>query len=411
MPFLSKDESADLFSGSHESGLQQSPVHLIGISIGLTALILVAVAISSWLSWRDYVRAVPMNRELELARESLQGSSGIAELAKEAAEQGPLSSLEEYYSFSTEITESIHRISEISDEPAISSLLPDLKQRHEQIVSIGVRAIELALSGEEAEAVTLLQGQEYFTALGAYDRIESRVVDAIDTKIDTDIATLEMRALGNLAVIGTSFPILTVLWISALVRVRRISRRRYALAAELRRMTHHDDLTGLLNRRGFMSLAEQQYRIARRTGRPLMIVFCDLDGLKPVNDRFGHEAGDEALKDTALILQRTFRDSDVVARLGGDEFVVLVLDADRRNEQVTLDRLDAALEEHNGKRQRPYGLSLSVGTATLDPQSGISLDELLTQADNAMYASKRHTRRSQPEPDKDTSDPDMVAHN
>ena len=95
------------------------------------------------------------------------------------------------------------------------------------------------------------------------------------------------------------------------------------MVARLRELALVDELTGLHNRRGFLLLAEKQLQIARRTGRPDLLLFVDLDGMKRINDEFGHEAGDAALRRTAAVLHAAFRTSDIIARLGGDEFVVL----------------------------------------------------------------------------------------
>src|SRR5207247_1593642 len=85
-----------------------------------------------------------------------------------------------------------------------------------------------------------------------------------------------------------------------------------------------DDLTGLYNRRGFLTLATRDLRLAHRSNETLLVAFADLDDLKGVNDAAGHAVGDRALRDTAALLRQTFRDSDLVARIGGDEYAVLV---------------------------------------------------------------------------------------
>ena len=96
------------------------------------------------------------------------------------------------------------------------------------------------------------------------------------------------------------------------------------LQGELQQLASEDPLTNLANRRGFMPLLEHQLAIAHRQGEPLSVLFIDLDGLKVVNDRFGHAFGDQMLQETAAILRDTFRTSDVPARMGGDEFCVLL---------------------------------------------------------------------------------------
>ena len=94
----------------------------------------------------------------------------------------------------------------------------------------------------------------------------------------------------------------------------------------LRNSSLKDDLTGLFNRRGLLKQAAPYFDFARRQQEKLLLLFIDLDGMKRINDEFGHNEGDNALIRTATILNRSFRSSDVIARLGGDEFTVLVTD-------------------------------------------------------------------------------------
>jgi diguanylate cyclase (GGDEF)-like protein/PAS domain S-box-containing protein len=160
----------------------------------------------------------------------------------------------------------------------------------------------------------------------------------------------------------------------------------------LRTMTLIDELTGLYNRRGFLAFAEQQVRTAERTGSSLWLLFADLDGLKKINDTHGHSEGDQALVDTAMILQRTFRESDVIGRIGGDEFSVLAVETAPAGVATMVDRLNEQIERHNQMANRPYKLSVSVGSARYDPLHPRTLEELLAEGDALMYERKRARR-------------------
>ena len=154
-----------------------------------------------------------------------------------------------------------------------------------------------------------------------------------------------------------------------------------------------DDLTKLNNRRGFMTLADQLVRSARRYRLEVSLVFFDLDDLKFVNDTWGHEAGNQTLTDTAQILRDTARDSDLVARVGGDEFVVMLAGSGEAERFVS--RLEARLSDHNRGARQSNQLSVSAGIAHLDPKGPMSLEGLIVRADGAMYAHKR--RRKSPD--------------
>ncbi len=160
----------------------------------------------------------------------------------------------------------------------------------------------------------------------------------------------------------------------------------------LRRLSLLDELTGVYNRRGLLSLAEQHVSLAKRTNRSLVIVYADVDGLKRINDEFGHAAGDEALVRTAQVLRKTFRRSDIIGRIGGDEFVVVAIDTCREKTETILSRLALALEEDNAHEELPYHLSLTAGTQEIDMSCNISLEEWIAKADQALYE-KKHSRK------------------
>lgn len=168
---------------------------------------------------------------------------------------------------------------------------------------------------------------------------------------------------------------------------RVIEREQHARV--VRDLSLRDELTGLLNRRGFMELGRHQREVAMRSGRPFAVLFADLNGMKTINDQLGHEVGDCALRDAAELLSSTFRGADLIARLGGDEFVVLAVDADPEHTNALEARVREALGAASTGPERPYELSMSLGVATFDPCQPQSLDELLGVADARMYAQKR----------------------
>jgi diguanylate cyclase (GGDEF)-like protein len=180
------------------------------------------------------------------------------------------------------------------------------------------------------------------------------------------------------------------------VTEQRLAQERLAQTIEaLRVLALLDELTGLHNRRGFTALAEHHIEMASQTGRSLLIFFADLDDLKTINDTFGHDAGDQALRDAARLLQATFRESDLLARVGGDEFVVMACDATLSDADLFASRLHAALRAYNSLADRRFMLSISTGATAYDPRTPESLDTLLRRADAAMYRDKRLRRISE----------------
>jgi len=161
----------------------------------------------------------------------------------------------------------------------------------------------------------------------------------------------------------------------------------------LRNLSLTDELTGLNNRRGFMILANGLLKFSRRANHPLSLLFIDMDSLKKINDTFGHAHGDSALTHFAHILTQTFRDSDVIARMGGDEFAVLTIDATESSLNAIRARLQSNVDTHNLEAVRGYALSFSLGIIRVDLDSTLTVEALLAQADEAMYAHKKRRKR------------------
>jgi diguanylate cyclase (GGDEF)-like protein/PAS domain S-box-containing protein len=157
--------------------------------------------------------------------------------------------------------------------------------------------------------------------------------------------------------------------------------------ARLHHLANHDQLTGLPNRAALTERLHDALAAARRRDSSVSLIYCDLDGFKAVNDRYGHLAGDEVLKQTADRLLTATRAGDTVARMGGDEYVILVEDGEPRAIRALLTRIREAvsqpIELPNGQ---PVQITLTAGAATADGTSDV--DDLLGRADAAMYAAK-----------------------
>jgi diguanylate cyclase (GGDEF)-like protein len=166
---------------------------------------------------------------------------------------------------------------------------------------------------------------------------------------------------------------------------------RLGLQRTLLQMALRDDLTGLHNRRGFIALATQQLTWARDSGQQMVMFFADLDGLKWINDRYGHGEGDRAISLAAACIKETFRRFDVTARLSGDEFVALIMEEPGRSAETICRRLQMNLADCAGA-DSPYKLSMSVGVAHFDPDKPVTLQELMRQADTELYEHKRKGR-------------------
>ncbi len=166
---------------------------------------------------------------------------------------------------------------------------------------------------------------------------------------------------------------------------------------ELDQMAIRDPLTGMYNRRFFDEVLAREWRRFQRTGEPFTVIIMDLDGFKTINDRYGHEAGDQALREVGVALRNLLRESDLVARVGGDEFAALLPRTDEDGAKPVTDKLRSSVKKLRVlSHQNRLAISLSFGAATVPgypPAS--SAAELLRVADKRMYEAKRLYAASQ----------------
>src|SRR5574344_181358 len=157
---------------------------------------------------------------------------------------------------------------------------------------------------------------------------------------------------------------------------------------ELTGMSLTDEMTGLYNRRALLSIGQHSIDLALEMKRTGIVAYADMDGLKAINDTFGHDAGDIAIKSMAKILKQVFRGQDVVARLGGDEFVIIATGITTAFMPKIRERLTTAESSWNKETKYPFKLSISMGAVDFDENNHM-LEEMLTQADKVMYEEKK----------------------
>ena len=178
-------------------------------------------------------------------------------------------------------------------------------------------------------------------------------------------------------------------------QIQDITERKRAEAA-IRTLSLADELTGLYNRRGFLAFSKQHLNSLHRANKSIVVVYADLDGLKVINDSFGHKEGDRALVKTAELMKETFRPADVLARLGGDEFTALAAVEPEGGVERLVERLQQRFDDYNASREVPYKLSISIGVVQRDDDGTQSMEDLMALADLVMYKNKRSKQSREP---------------
>ncbi|MGS2719289.1 GGDEF domain-containing protein [Paraglaciecola aestuariivivens] len=186
--------------------------------------------------------------------------------------------------------------------------------------------------------------------------------------------------------------IILTLLIEALFIFRPMVNRVAKFAERLQKEANHDHLTGLLNRRSFSIFVNKSWALSKRYGHQMSIITYDIDNFKLVNDDYGHDVGDKALRHVSQLIQENTRESDCVARLGGEEFVVMLPQTNKHDAKSLADKIRLLIEKSP--------LDLEAGTLALTVSAGISefvktddsIDDILKRSDQALYSAKKQGR-------------------
>ena len=166
-----------------------------------------------------------------------------------------------------------------------------------------------------------------------------------------------------------------------------IERKR--MEEELKKLAHHDPLTGTYSRTYGLELIQRQIKLAKRNKTSFLLAYADLDNLKKINDEFGHEEGDKSLIQMANFFQSLLREVDIIIRVGGDEFLLIFPESSPKDLSIINERFNNNLIKLNQAIKKPYKIGFSIGISCYDPDNPQSADELIRIADEKMYKEKK----------------------
>jgi diguanylate cyclase (GGDEF)-like protein/PAS domain S-box-containing protein len=165
---------------------------------------------------------------------------------------------------------------------------------------------------------------------------------------------------------------------------------RKQLEEKLEKLARIDSLTGCYNRRYGLELLDRQIKLSHRSKSPLLLAFLDIDRFKEINDTFGHDEGDIALKEVTGLFKSTLREIDIICRMGGDEFLLIFPGSSLKEAALIKERLNKDLTKLNQTLKKPYKIDLSIGLSEYNPDNPQSADELIRIADKNMYEDKKN---------------------
>jgi len=248
--------------------------------------------------------------------------------------------------------------------------------------SVGI--VRKALKGENGAEINYNEVEHELRAAG-FQKLPKYGWGVVVTQDANEAFAKRNRDIRNLYINYISIICLAVMLGIAILYILMTQRKTEEI---LRDLALQDELTDVNNRRGFKLLARQQLITADRLKEKLFLAYIDINKMKSINDRFGHNEGDNAIIDAAMIIKRVFRESDIKARIGGDEFAVLGVIKDEFEVETIRNKFLSYSSENVGKVKRPYRLTLSSGFVVYDPQNPCTVEELMERADLAMYEIK-----------------------
>ena len=154
-------------------------------------------------------------------------------------------------------------------------------------------------------------------------------------------------------------------------------------------LSKSDGLTSILNRRGFYLGAEKMLYEAHQQGESVLVFYADMNNLKIINDRYGHEEGDFSLKLIARLLKKNISKEGVVGRIGGDEFAGVVYCSEINSKESIKEKIYASFDRYNKKSQKAYNITVSIGAVKVDAEQEMTLEEALAKADEKLYEAKK----------------------
>lgn len=278
------------------------------------------------------------------------------------------------------------------------------------VAIVGSAATKHSPTGDYAEWVNPVWLAAYLSAAGAALHPSVEYLSDPERTVPDDLSPWRLARVGLVLLVTplvavyshfySAVPDALVIGLASMVTIPLVLVRFWQLAAQrlqaeqaLAHQAGHDELTGLPNRRTMLGEIESALeRCDGESAAPVAVLFCDLDGFKPINDTLGHEAGDQVLRTVGQRLGGCVRSGDVVGRFGGDEFLILCAGASEQEAHQIMDRIEHVLSEPIFIAGTAYSVGASVGLAIAGGAVPVGADELIAAADAAMYDHKRSRR-------------------
>ncbi len=346
---------------------------------------LLLIALLAWNLFRtnEVIKSFE-TEELAIQRVSgdlLRYTKSLEMAANMAAATGDLKWEIEYFDYRERLSNLFDQIPELIATPEAQAEINDIETYRQELDAIEREVLQLVARGEKSSASELLAGWVYTRNQLNIILATENLADIMNEHINKRLAGEQQLTTALLWVLSACIAVLAVSWMVT-VRIWRANlKNKQQKDEEIKYLSYHDSLTGLYNR---AYLEDEMSNVDQEANLPISIIMIDFNGLKMINDTYGHNVGDEMLIKGADLLRRVCRDTDMLARWGGDEFVVMLPLTSEKDANAICERI---IEQCRSTYDDTLPISMSVGAATKD-KPGQNLEFYLREAEDLMYTHK-----------------------
>ena len=360
----------------------------------LTAIALLLLSSAIWLAKDSYEHtsvSLEKNHELMKARENILLYDEVLTMsASMAARTGDARWIERFNKYEPLLLQAIEQALNAANGEAIRNAISYTERANGVLIGMEKNSFELVKQGDLQAAWKIISSEEYKQQKKIYAQGIKDATEALRNETALHIESTHSRLFYNLTGSVIAFAVMILIWLIVWNMVKSWQTIQLKHQKKLNDLATHDELTGLPNRTLLINRLKQAVVQEQRRHMDLAVVFMDLDGFKSVNDQYGHAIGDRLLQMIANRLKLSIRQGDTVSRFGGDEFVIMLMDIENETGlKELLKRIQTDIRKPVLIDDYKINITTSLGVSICHCKSYIEAEQLIRQADHAMYQAKK----------------------
>ncbi|MBE8233036.1 MAG: GGDEF domain-containing protein [Endozoicomonadaceae bacterium] len=370
---------------------QQFPFKLLSFFIATIIILLIAVTWNAYTTNQIISIVDIKDHKLRNAQAKILYYDEILTMsALMAAKTGNNLWIKRYQNYEPKLNNTISAAIDLDDNLKIKQSISSTNDANRVLVGMEQNSFEYVRKGDLQSAWNLLSSDNYKQQKSIYSSGMSKALNLMNEEVEVVNQTKHSQILINL--FGSAIVLIctVIIWIIVLCIVKGWQRHHHSYEQEMQKLAFHDILTDLPNKRLLLDRLEQALAQSSRSKSYLAVIYIDLDGFKQINDRYGHHIGDTLLVELANRMNFITRQGDTVSRVGGDEFIIILIGLKKTETlEKFLQRLQNEITTPFAVNRHILGISASLGVSVYAKTSIVEAEELIRQADQAMYIAKK----------------------